>query len=236
MYGIVFVSNATKLSIKKNTNLLRYFKRKSVVIHNGVELKKIKKKNINYFKSNKKIIKIGMLSRIESYKGQEDLIKAFNIIPENLRGRFEIFFIGTGEKEYIKAIKNQIKELKLKKYFKFLKYLNIDSLSIIKNFDLIISLTRDFEAFGYSIAESLYAQVPVISTRVGGVSEYLNNSNSILIKPGDINALKDELIKFSYNKNKNLRNKRIKNGKALITNKFNSELMSKKYFRYFTQI
>lgn len=236
LYGIVFVSNATKLSIKKNTNLLRYFKRKSVVIHNGVELKKIKKKNINYFKSNKKIIKIGMLSRIESYKGQEDLIKAFNIIPENLRGRFEIFFIGTGEKEYIKAIKNQIKELKLKKYFKFLKYLNIDSLSIIKNFDLIISLTRDFEAFGYSIAESLYAQVPVISTRVGGVSEYLNNSNSILIKPGDINALKDELIKFSYNKNKNLRNKRIKNGKALITNKFNSELMSKKYFRYFTQI
>ena len=190
LHGIIFVSYATKLSIKRNTNLLKYFKRKSIVIHNGVELKKIKKENINYFKSNKKIIKIGMLSRIEHYKGQEDLIKAFNIIPENLKSRFKIFFVGTGKKDYISKINNEIKKLKIKKYFKFLNYLDIESLSIIKNFDLIISLTRDFEAFGYSIAESLYAGVPVISTKVGGVGEYLNNNNSILIKPGDINALK----------------------------------------------
>jgi glycosyltransferase involved in cell wall biosynthesis len=236
LHGIIFVSHATKLSIKKNTNLLKYFQRKSIVIHNGVELKKIKKENINYFKSNKKIIKIGMLSRIERYKGQEDLIKAFNIMPENLKSRFKIFFIGTGKKEYISQINNEIEKLKIKKYFKFLNYLDIDSLSIIKNFDLIISLTRDFEAFGYSIAESLYAGVPVISTKVGGVGEYLNNNNSILIKPGDINALKKELIKFSYSKNNNLRNKRIKNGKALITKRFNSEIMAKKYLKYFLHI
>lgn len=46
LYGIVFVSYATKESIEQNTNLLKYFKRKSIVIHNGLELKKIKKKKL----------------------------------------------------------------------------------------------------------------------------------------------------------------------------------------------
>jgi glycosyltransferase involved in cell wall biosynthesis len=236
LHGIVFVSHATKQSIKENTNLLKYFKRKSTVIHNGVELKKIKKKKINYFKFNKGIIKIGMLSRIEPYKGQDDLIKAFNIIPENLKSRFKIFFIGSGKKKYILKLNNEIKKLKIKKYFKILNYLNVDSLSIIKNFDLIISLTRDFEAFGYSIAESLYAGVPVISTKVGGVREYLNHNNSILINPGDIIDLKNKLIKFAINKKSDSINEKVKAGKRLILTKFNSEIMSQKYYKFFLQI
>jgi glycosyltransferase involved in cell wall biosynthesis len=231
--GIVFVSHATRLSIQKKTNLLKYLKGKSIVIHNGVELKKIKREKINFFNSNKKIIKVVMLSRIELYKGQQDLVDAFNILPENVKCKLKIFFIGSGKKRDIAELKDKIKKLKLKKYFRFSNYLNLDSLSIIKNFDLVISLTRDFEAFGYSIAESLYAGVPVISTKVGGVREYLNNNNSVLINPGDINALKDELIKFVYNKKNNLRNNKIKCGKKLITSQFNSEIMSKKYYKFF---
>jgi glycosyltransferase involved in cell wall biosynthesis len=231
--GIIFVSHATRLSIQKKTNLLKYLKGKSIIIHNGVELKKIKREKINFFNTNKKIIKIVMLSRIELYKGQQDLIDAFNILPENVKCKLKIFFIGSGKKRDIAELKDKIKKLKLKKYFRFSNYLSLDSLSIIKNFDLVISLTRDFEAFGYSIAESLYAGVPVISTKVGGVREYLNNNNSVLINPGDINALKDELIKFVYNKKNNLRNKKIKCGKKLITSQFNSEIMSKKYYKFF---
>jgi glycosyltransferase involved in cell wall biosynthesis len=177
-----------------------------------------------------------MLSRIEPYKGQDDLIKAFNIIPENLKSRFKIFFIGSGKKKYILKLNNEIKKLKIKKYFKILNYLNVDSLSIIKNFDLIISLTRDFEAFGYSIAESLYAGVPVISTKVGGVREYLNHNNSILINPGDIIDLKNKLIKFAINKKSDSINEKVKAGKRLILTKFNSEIMSQKYYKFFLQI
>lgn len=174
-----------------------------------------------------------MLSRIEPYKGQEDLIRAFNIIPENLKSRFKVFFIGAGKKRYILKLNNEIKKLKIKKYFKFSNYLNIDSLSIIKNFDLIISLTRDFEAFGYSIAESLYAEVPVISTKVGGVTEYLNDKNSILINPRDIIDLKNKLIKFADNKKNNLIKRKVKSGKKLIITEFNSETMSQKYYNFF---
>ena len=42
MDGIIFVSNATKLTIKKNTPLLDN-NVNNIVIHNGVEIKKFSK-------------------------------------------------------------------------------------------------------------------------------------------------------------------------------------------------
>ena len=71
--GIIFVSNATKLTIKKNTPLLEN-NVNNIVIHNGVETKKFSKKLIPKLLTHPKKIKIGMLSRIEEYKGQMDLV------------------------------------------------------------------------------------------------------------------------------------------------------------------
>ena len=45
---------------------------------------------------------------------------------------------------------------------------------ILKKIDLLISLTKDFEGFGLSLAEALSVKTPVLSTRVGGVTEFLN--------------------------------------------------------------
>ena len=45
------------------------------------------------------------------------------------------------------------------------------------------------------ISESLAAGKPVISTNVGGISEFINDSNGILIKPGDETAL-TEIMNF----------------------------------------
>ena len=60
----------------------------------------------------------------------------------------------------------------------------------LKNLDLTLSLTKDFEGFGYSIAESLYVETPVIATSVGGVKE-LNNKVANIIKSGDRGQLQN---------------------------------------------
>lgn len=198
-----------------------------------MELKKVKYKNLSYFRTARNIIKIGMLSRVEKYKGQEDLIDAVNGLPKEYKDKLKVFFIGSGKKKDILRLKKKIKDNYLNKNFQFINYLNIDSLIIIKNFDLTVSLTRDFEAFGYSIAESLYAGVPVISTKVGGVREYLNTQNAVLIKPGDIKTLKKELVKFILIKKNRIKNKKIKVGRNLIIKKLNSEIMSNKYYQFF---
>ena len=73
---IIFVSRATKKTVLNNSGL-RPSSKKITVIHNGVFIKKENKKTKKIFKKNNNILKIGMLSRIEKYKGQEDLLKSF---------------------------------------------------------------------------------------------------------------------------------------------------------------
>ena len=105
-----------------------------------------------------------------------------------------------------------------------------DSREIISNFDVLISPTRDFEGFGLSIAESLSVGVPVISTKVGGVMDYLNKKNSILIKPRNpkliANSLKLLCVRVRY-KNMALQ------GKKLIKKSFSADLMSKIYLSFY---
>jgi glycosyltransferase involved in cell wall biosynthesis len=224
--SLIFVSNATKKSVKENTNLFKFSKKK-LVIHNGIFLRNFKKKKIKVISSKRGIIKIGMLSRIEHYKGQLDLVNAVNIISKKIQKKLKIFVIGNGNTNDIKILKKLITDLKLKNMFKIVSYINKDSLVILKNLDLFLSLTKNFEGFGYSIAEALYAGTPVIATNVGGVGEFLNKQNATLIRPSNLNDISKSIEDFYYKKS--YYKKKIKIGKSLIINKFNSEKMANKF-------
>jgi glycosyltransferase involved in cell wall biosynthesis len=92
-------------------------------------------------------------------------------------------------------------------------------------------LTRDFEGFGYSLAEALYVGTPVVSTKVGGICEFLDHSNAKLIKPMNIKAISKSLESF-ISKRKKWKRKTL-SGKNLIIKSFNSEIMSKKFYNFF---
>lgn len=228
---LIFVSKATKISIKKNTRLFK-FPVKNIIIYNGVDIKNIKKKKLNHFRTNKGVFKIGMLSRIEEYKGQLDLIHAFSGLTEKEKSKYKIFFIGRGETKFLNEVKQKIKFYKLENYFKILNYINEDSLIICKNLNITVSLTRDFEGFGYSLAESLAARTPVISTNVGGTKELLNNKVAYIVKPRKIKLLTKLLKNFLVNK-KTWKQKAIL-GEKRIREKFNSKKMGEEFFKSFT--
>ena len=146
-------------------------------------------KKIQILNSKKRKIKIGMLSRIERYKGHEDMIDGISMLSPNVKKNFLVYFIGKGEKKFINILKKKITQKGLNNQIK--NYINADSRVILKNLDLLVSLTRDFESFGYSLAESMLVGTPVLTTDAGGISEYLNKNNSYLIKPKDTKQLKD---------------------------------------------
>ena len=161
--------------------------------------------------------KLECWQKIEGYKGQIDLVNAFSKLSPKLQKKFKVFFVGNGEKEELKLLVDLINKKNLKNTFKVIKFINEENLLILKNFDLLISLTRDFEGFGYSIAEALYVQTPVIATKVGGVGEFLNEQNSTLVRPGNLNDISNAIKKFYYKKSY-IKKKSIKGKKIIIKN------------------
>ena len=233
--GLIFVSKATRYNIYQNT-LLSSTNIKEKVIYNGIKIFSKKRIKNKLSKLNKLFIddgkfKLGMISRIEPNKGQDILIDVFSEFSEEIKKKIKVYFIGTGSKKYIKKLKIKSKDLKIYNQFKFTGYINIDSSVILKKLDLLVSLTKDFEGFGLSLAESLSVNTPVLATKVGGVKEFLNNNNSILIKPNNKKLLKSAILKFIKNPKK-YKHQGILGGK-LIKRSFTSEKMAQNYKIFF---
>ena len=74
---------------------------------------------------------------------------------------------------------------------------------------------------------------PVLSTKVGAVTEYLNSENSKLIQSSNIKELTSALNDFVVNKSS--WDKKAEIGKKVIVQNFNSELMAKNYINHFNQ-
>ena len=230
---IFFVSKATKDSIKKNTSLINK-NTKFKIIYNGVTVRRFSLKKIKKLKVKKGIFKIGMLSRIEDYKGQLNMIYSFSKLSDKEKKKFKVFFIGDGNPTFIEKINNIIRLNNLTRYFRIINYLKIDSYTILNNFDITVSLTKDFEGFGYSVAESLFVKTPVISTNVGGTKEILNDKVADIVKPNDSMGVVKSLRDFLLRKNK-LKNK-ARRGRKRIIKYFNSEKMSNEFLRNFELI
>lgn len=227
--SFIFVSKATLKDIKINTYIFKNKKIKYEIIHNGINTKKIIKRN-NYSKN----INAVVLSRLEYSKGHLDLIEAFKYLPKKTKEKYKVHFVGKGDKKFVKFLQQKVKDFNLNNIFKFKGYVNKDSRKIISNYDLLLSPTRDFEGFGLSIAESLSVGVPVISTKVGGVLDYLNNKNSILVKPKSPRSLASSLQ--LYFKNRSKYKKIASAGKKLILNSFSEDKMADNYAKHLNRI
>ncbi len=226
----IFVSKATYKNLSKKIYFNNFKKKKFKILNNGIEIDKIKK-NVKFKKIiNKRFLNGIVLSRISEDKGHEDLIKACILLPNKLKNRIRIYFVGEGNKKYILYLKNLIQENKINKIFYFTGYVKGSSREIINHFNFLVSPSRYFEGFGLSIAEALSVGTIVISTKVGGVTDFLNQKNSILIRPFDINQIRKALLRISKNK-KDLLNKKT-SGITLIKTKFTNNIMGEKYFNY----
>ena len=68
--------------------------KKNLVIYNGLEEKPLKKKFLQKFKTKKKLLKIGVLSRVEKIKGHEQIINSVEKMSKLNRSKIKIYFIG----------------------------------------------------------------------------------------------------------------------------------------------
>lgn len=232
--SIISVSKATQKSLFYKSNLLdRNSELNNLIIYNGVpffqdfEENVLEKFNNNFHKK----YKLGILSRIEAYKGHEDLIRAISLLPLDIKNKIIVYFIGSGKSDEIIRIKKIIKIYNLENIFIFTGYLNFNSQSILRSLDLSISLTRTFEGFNYSVAESISVGTPVLCTDVGGIKEYLNNNYVEVVQPGNIDEISFSIINFCTDSKK--WKERAVLAKKYIIEKYNSDQMVLNYLNHF---
>lgn len=231
--SLITISRATKETILNNSNLLDGGRLHGYPIYCGVPKNKFLRKNylnLKLTKDNDSILKIGMVSRLSPEKGHEDLIKAFSKLPFEYKKKMIMVVVGEDERDQKKKLKNLVANLNLENSIEFLDYVDLDSKKIILSLDLFLSLTRSFEGFGLSIAEAMSVGIPILATDVGGVSEFFNNDCGKLIKPNQIEDIKNSLIDFCDHR-KDWENK-AQMGKDRIEKYFNSEIMGNNYMNH----
>ncbi len=140
-----------------------HLKSKTVVIYNGVIINNILERKDR--KSEKPTFLVA--SHLRESKGIQDLIEAVNFLPETIRKEITIDVYGDGPyREFLLA---KVERLGLNHCFHF-KGSVANLQEIYHQYDYMLQPTH-MECFSLSILESLAANVPVITTNVGGNEE-----------------------------------------------------------------
>lgn len=195
-----------------------FLKPKTHTIYNGVLLDTIIPKTTARSKNNPKFL---VVSHLRFSKGIQDLINAVNILSEDLKSDLEIDIYGDGP--FKDELFQLVSKYNLQSNFKFKgSQSNINEL--YQNYDYLIQPTH-MECFSLSILESLAANIPVITTPVGGNLEVVtNNINGFIFETKDIKALTSIL-------NLLIRGERSipGNTRTLIESNFSIEMMVQKH-------
>ncbi|MBN9416386.1 MAG: glycosyltransferase family 4 protein [Candidatus Eremiobacteraeota bacterium] len=123
-------------------------------------------------------IVMGMAGRLEAAKGHEDLLRAFaRLAPQN--PRLHLVVMGTGH------LRGQLEQLRddlgLQERAHFLGWVE-DLVSAMAALDLFV-LSSHYEGLGVVLLEALALGRPVVSTRVGGTQDIIEDGVTGLFAP-----------------------------------------------------
>lgn len=188
----------SKYTVDELTCLYGINENKVHVIYNGVDTELFKpkpnktelRKQFGLKPDEKVVLFVG---RLYHRKGLETLLAS---IPPILKEFNNVTFAisGTGFPEKEESLKNLAKDLNIENKVKFLGYVPDDKLPSLYSASDIFVLPAIYENFPFAILEAQSSGLPVISTKVGGIPEFLvDNENGFLIDPRN----PDQLTKLS---------------------------------------
>lgn len=183
------VSEYTKNELLKDFG--KQILKKTRVIYNGVVIDDIVKREIRKHEKPSFLV----VSHLRESKGIQDLIKAVALLSDNYKSELAIDVFGDGP--YKNELLDLCESLKVRSNFNF-KGSSGDIKRILANYDYLIHPTH-MECFSLTILESLAANVPVITTPVGGNEEAVKNEVNGIIFPVIDSYVLSQIIEKLYN-------------------------------------
>lgn len=205
-HKVVYDSIATmNFWIDNNSKLTK----KSEAVWNGVETKNIQsftnaelqEVRENFFFSSKEEIVISLVGRINSWKGQQLLLKSFNQLV-NKYNSIKLVYLGSAppnQEIFETELKKQISEFGLEN-----KVVVIPFQKEIEKFwnaiDIAVVPSTEPEPFGMVVIEAMLAKKPVVASNHGGPTEIVvHNETGLLFEPNNYKSLSDALEKLIAN-------------------------------------
>ena len=233
---IIASSNFIFSHIKENYSEFFKLKKKFLVIFRGI--------NVDYFDpstkleiNEKKLLQKWDISkekkiilvpgRLTSWKGQEVLIEAINLVKIELGYEaFHVVILGSdqGRDLYKKKLIRLVEQYRLNNQIKFIE--NCKDMALAYHVsDIVISPSIEPEAFGRVAVEAQSMEKLIIASNIGGSNEtIINEKTGFLFEAGDKGSLSKKIIQAITMDETSL--KLIgKEGRKNIMKKFNVEKM-----------
>jgi len=216
-----------------------YSKKKLIYVPNGYDLSilkidnALKKKFRKKTKIDKKIFLIGNVARYDPQKDHFNLIKALALL--NLKKiKFFCVLIGSNMDKKNNQIISKIKELKLSKKIKLLgQCKNINE--VMNGLDLHVLSSSYGEGFPNVVAEAMACGTPNVVTDVGD-SAYVVGNTGWKVEPNDHIKLATAIEKSLDEIGTMKWNKRCKNARLRIRNKFGINSMMNNYSKIWKEV
>ena len=191
---VIAISNTIAQHMRRDFKVPEH---KIRLIYRGLDLEKFKFRGF-FVKNNAKEKIIGIVGRITQIKGHTYLFKAMPRILKEFPNA-KIIVIGAAAKNkqnYFKQLCALIAGLNLNNKIEFLS--NAQNIpGILSKLDLLVLPSTYLEGFGRVIIEAGAVGVPVIASKIGGITEIIeHNHNGLLVSPADVYGLECEIIRI----------------------------------------
>lgn len=156
-----------KVNITVNNSYLKYYPTcitKSFCIYNGVDFNKLNKLNIA-----KSYISVGFFARLDEQKAPDIFIRVVNVLIQ--RGVKNVRFVLAGDGEQLTQCKELMTELGLDDKIEILGWIN-DKSQFLSSVDILLHPSR-WEAFGLSVVEAAFFEIPTVASNVEGLPEVI---------------------------------------------------------------
>jgi len=193
-----FVDYFIAISNNDKERMVKYFflkEEKIKIIYNGIDINFLLpyRKILNLEKeTSKTLITIGNIGRITFLKGHDVLIEAFYKLAA-IRQNVKLVIVGTGENE--PEIKELIEMKGLTDKVILMGY-KTNIFDYLNTFDIFV-LTSRYEGVPYVILEAMSIGVPIISTKVGGIDNILEDGKTaLLVEKENIEKIFEAMLKL----------------------------------------
>jgi glycosyltransferase involved in cell wall biosynthesis len=143
---------------------------------------------------NDEVKRIGMVARLDPWKGQDLLLRAFAEVYRD--ESVQLLLAGDaafGHEDYLLTLKMLARELRIEEQVQFLGHVeHVDE--FIDTLDVCVQASVRPEPLGQNILQYLSAGKTVIATSAGGPGEWIQHERSgLLFELGDIDSLAESL-------------------------------------------